>query len=535
MDANGREVGKSFVRTCVRACVRTSVVCALLLWPLLNARAVEQRAQQLVKGQSSTLTTDYEIGDAAITDPSVCDFVVRDSRREVYLNARAPGAVTLTLWDLQGVQRDVIPVQVTSASLEAVQAKASAAVGAAGLRFVRRGDEIVLEGEVDSADALARADALAASEPHVRNAVRLGAKALERLGQEIARAVGRPGITVRRVHDQLLLEGIAYSASAAKRAEQIARIYHGAVVNLLEVRETTRAPGERPMVHLDVYFMELKKSALRGLGVRWTPGASVRNQGEGLGGLLGSAVGVVFNLLPKIHLARERGEAKVLEHPNLVVKSGENAVFFSGSEVPYQSGQGVQFKEVGVKIEAEPIAYGDDVDLKINATISALGSGENRAIDRRSIATSAYCKSGESIILGGLWNQGAATSWNKIPEGVDTSSALFTLALSKDFQSRQSDFVIFVTPRITTHAARAEQALQEWEALRHELESPPPKRVRVRATSRWSRADFGRSPSRARPAPVLDAVPPAGAPSARAPKPAAVAPAGVIQLPEALQ
>ncbi|MBI4238599.1 MAG: pilus assembly protein N-terminal domain-containing protein [Deltaproteobacteria bacterium] len=519
----------------VRRWVRAFLICWPVLFVALPLWAVEQRAQQLVKGQSSTLTTDYEIGDAAITDPSVCDFVVRDSRREVYLNARAPGAVTLTLWDQQGVQRDVIPVQVTSADLAAIQAKASTAIGTAGLRFVRRGDEIVLEGEVDSAAALARADALAASEPHVRNAVRLGAKALDRLSADIARAVGRPGITVRRVQDQLLLEGIAYSPEAAKRAEQIARIYHSAVVNLLEVRNTTRAPGERPMVHLDVYFMELKKSALRGFGVRWTPGATARSHGEGLGGLLGSAVGVVFNLLPKVHLARERGEAKILEHPNLVVKSGENAVFFSGSEVPYQSGQGVQFKEVGVKIEAEPIAYGDDVDLKINATISALGSGENRAIDRRTIATSAYCKSGESIILGGLWNHGAATSWNKIPDGVDTSSALFTLALSKDFQSRQSDFVIFVTPRTTTHATRAEQALQDWEALRQELERPPTKRIRTRDASRWSRPEFARSPRRDHEDVTTNATAITETPVPRTPAASPAHPARVIQLPEALQ
>lgn len=466
--------------------------------PLAQA---EQRVQQLVKGESTTIRTEYDIGDAAMTNPNVCDYLVRDNRREVYLNARAAGSVMLTLWDLEGTQRDVIPIQVSTVDAQALEDDLRHSLGLGdNVRFVRRGDRIVVEGEVASEEELHRVETVTAEQPQVESRVRIGATALHALATEIEQAVGRPGITVRAIKDRLVLEGIAYSAEAARHAEQIAQVYHRNILNLLEIRETHRQPGKRPLVYLDVYFMELKKSALRGFGVHWYPGATrARSKDGGIGGLLTSTIGFAFDLLPKIRWARERGEGRILEHPQLVVKSGDQADFFSGVEIPYMTEQQVQFKNAGITIRAEPIAYGQEVDLKLAIEVSAPAAGVDGAIDRRSLSTTAYCQSGQSVVIGGLWSQGDVTSWNKIPTQVDRASALFTLALSKDFQSRQSDFVIFVTPRIAQapDAVVAGAAQEQWEQWSAAVRSPKKGR-KIRGTRRAWRGGAA-EPRKARP------------------------------------
>lgn len=441
------------------------IVCFLLLLTASLTHAADLQAQRLVKGESSTITTDYDIGDAAITDLKICDYVIRDNRREVYLNARSAGAAMLTLWDLQGVKRDVLPITVQAVDVDALGTQARRDLQLPEtVRFVQEGDRIVIEGAVDSEAEMVRVRGLAQGDQQVESRVRLSDSVLEQLTRDITQAIARPGITVRRVQNQLVLEGIAYSTEAARYAEQIARLYHPEVLNLIEIRESQRSPGKRPLVQLDLYFMEVKHSALRGFGIRWTPGAIPHDVGGGVGGVIGTTVGFLLNLLPKLQWARERGEGRILEHATLIVKSGEVVDFFSGAEIPYTTEQSVQFKEVGIKVQAEPIAYGTDVDLKITTNISAPSSGVNQAIDRRSVATSAYCRDGQSMVLGGLWSYDATTSRNRIPPHLNTSSAIFTLALSKDFQSRQSEFLVFVQPRILAELPSAEPSLQEWEA-----------------------------------------------------------------------
>ncbi len=512
-----------------------SVLVVLIGWIVCfngAVRAADQHAQHLVKGDSTTLRFDYVIGDAAITDPVICDFLVRDNRQEVYLNARAAGTVTLTLWDAEGVERDAIPVEVVATNLEELEATVRNSLSLPdGVKIARIGDKLRLEGSVTSEAILQKITSFAARTPNVESAVQLGYDALDDLARRMTAAIGRPGIVVRRVQDRIVMQGVAYSAESVRHAEEIARIYHPDIINLIEVRDTGRLPGKRPLVYLDVYFMEVKKSALRQFGIHWTPGGARSNGGGGIGGAIQATLGFVVDLLPKIRLSRQRGDAKVLEHGSLVVKSGEQGKYFSGQEVPYTSQQQVQFKQVGMSIDAEPIAAGSDVDLKIAIEVSALAAGVNGAIDRRNISTSAYCRSGQSMVLSGLWEHGRATTHNRLPQGIDASSALLALSLSKDFQSRQSDFLVFVTPRIATVADAAINARQAWDnavsADKVKLKKSKRKtRSRAgRGNTHWSRRSLVGVKSKRR----------QSVPSSLTTDQSHAAPAGIIQVPPSLR
>ena len=448
--------------------MRLLLFTALLIVPSLAAAAVPP--QNIVRGQTATIETDYEIGNAAIGDQSICDYMIQNSRREVYLNSRKAGTTTLTLWDTQGTRRDVIPVSVSSQDMAALQQEAAELFGpGTKLKLSRSGDQVVIDGEAATPAEAEKIESYMQRNPNVRSLAKLSPQAQGELARKIESAIEIPGIHVRAVQGRLMMEGLAYSAEAAVRAEKIAKLFDPGIMNLIEVKETKRRPGKEPMVILDVYFMEVKKSAIRTLGISWTPGGTPSSGMSGTGGmfgnLIGSAVGTVFNLLPKIRWVHESGNGRILEQPSLIVKSGDAGEFFSGTQVPYYSAQNVQFKEVGIKLQAEPISSGGAVDLKISATLSTLSAGVNQGIDTHTVNTVAYCKAGESLVLANLYRNGDSKTWNRLPQGIDTSSALFTLVASRDFQSHTTDLVIFVTPRVVEAGETAGPAMARFQEL----------------------------------------------------------------------
>ncbi|HPM42176.1 MAG TPA: pilus assembly protein N-terminal domain-containing protein, partial [bacterium] len=67
----------------------------VVLHPRPAAAAAEILPQTIMKGHSSTIQVDYEVGDAAVADPAVCDFLISKDRRSVYINGRGGGETVL--------------------------------------------------------------------------------------------------------------------------------------------------------------------------------------------------------------------------------------------------------------------------------------------------------------------------------------------------------------------------------------------------------------------------------------------------------
>ena len=297
----------------------------------------------------------------------------------------------------------------------------------------------------------------------------------------IEKAIQTPGVRVRAVKNQIILEGVAYSEAQAAKAYEIAKLYVPDCINLIEVRAGGRHLGEEKMVQLDVYFMEIQKSALKAFGIQWAPGSFPKDGGGnlsfgaasqssgGLGNLGQSLLGFVLNLLPKIRFAKEHGLGRVLENATLFVKSGDAAQFFSGVQVPYYASDNVQFKEIGVKIEAEPIVSANDVDLKLNASLSSPSSHMDGGINTHSISTTAFIPSGNAVVLGGLISNQDVKTYNRIPRDLVTSSAIFSLFLSKDFQNSNSELVVFALPSIVGALPKAIAAQENWKSMEADI------------------------------------------------------------------
>lgn len=436
----------------------------------------------LIKGQSETISLDYAIGDVAVADPAVCDYLVAQDRRSIYLNARGGGQTTLTIWDSAGTMRDEYSIRVVTTTLKEALERVQGGIGSlSGVTVELRDGKVEIGGAIADPDDFRSIEAMSRADPRVRSSVRITSDVLGKVEQAIRDELDVPGVTVRTVRDRIALEGTVFSAADAKRAAEIAKLYTPYVMDLMEVRETGRSVGRGNLIQLEFHLMEIKKEALRELAFNWSPGSfpqggsgtTAVGGGAGLAGAIGdmgkSILGFVFNFIPKLRFIRERGDGRVLENPSIVVKSGEEAQIFSGSEVPFLKGEEVQFKKIGVDIKASPIEVEGGVDLKISATLSAPSADIRGAVDTHTVSTTAICPLGHSVVLGGIVRNTDVKMKNRVPRDVDTSSSIFTLFLSKDFQSNRSDFVIVVTPKVVAQPAPAEAALRDFLATEEQM------------------------------------------------------------------
>src|SRR5690606_23896917 len=168
------------------------------------------------------------------------------------------------------------------------------------------------------------------------------------------------------------------------RIEEMRKAYPS-IVNLGSVD----AVGMRPMVMLDVQIMEFDRNALEELGIRWDSSIDGPNAGalydssssefrvlpdgsdfdkpefDGLANPIQTAFGLATSITSRINLLVNKGKAYALASPHLSTRSGGEANFLVGGEVPIPIsslfGQTqVEFKEYGIKLDISPVVNGSD-------------------------------------------------------------------------------------------------------------------------------------------------------------------------------
>jgi Flp pilus assembly secretin CpaC len=438
-------------------------------------------SQVLISGQSKTISTEYQIGDVAVADPRICDYVVGRERTSIYINAKDGGETTITLWDAKGLKREEFLVRVVSTTLKEMLSEIEGQFGnIRGLDVGIEQGRIEIGGQILDPEDYRRIAELAAKNPSVKNRTHMSEKVMSAIASTIRKHCDVPGVFVGVVKDKVMLTGVVYSSADRKRAVEVAKLYYPEIIDLLEVKESGRRVGDGELIELVFHMMEVKKGALKQMGVSWAPGSfpsgagGASDGGSGMFSQVGdfgkSILGFVLQLAPKLRMINERGDGRVIENPSIIVKSGEKAEIFSGTEVPYYQGEDVRFKKVGIDISAEPVVVKGGVDIKLSATLSSPSGDLRGAVDTNTVSTTAVCPYGQSIVIGNIVRRGDVKVKNRFPQGIDSTSALFTLFLSKDFQSNKSEFVIFVTPRKVEKINDAAGALSEFEAMEAAME-----------------------------------------------------------------
>ncbi|HAN05153.1 MAG TPA: hypothetical protein DCW72_11060 [Elusimicrobia bacterium] len=164
-------------------------------------------------------------------------------------------------------------------------------------------------------------------------------------------------------------------------------------------------------------------------------------------------------LAASLKLLETEGKAQLLSNPKVITKSGTQANFTVGGEipVPYSNNQGVgaEFKKFGVILVVLPVVLTekkDTVDVQIQLEVSnpdyskpVVASGTTiPSMITRQIQTEVEIKSGETLVIGGLKRSSRNVSKNRVPilGSLPLIGALFS---STDIVEEQSSLFLFVT------------------------------------------------------------------------------------------
>jgi pilus assembly protein CpaC len=165
------------------------------------------------------------------------------------------------------------------------------------------------------------------------------------------------------------------------------------------------------------------------------------------------------------------GLVKTLAEPNLTAVSGEPARFLAGGEFPVpvidSLGQvSVLFKKFGIGLAFTPVVLSEGrISLKIETEVSELSNQgavtlngiQIPALKTRQADSTVELPSGGSLALAGLLSEDTRQSIDGFP-GMKDLPILGTLFRSKDYQKKETELVVIVTPYMVRPVARQELA-----------------------------------------------------------------------------
>ncbi len=325
------------------------------------------------------------------------------------------------------------------------------------------------------------------------------ARDLTPLADALTRLLPGSRIKVEAVGENVVLTGSVLNPIDANRAADIAGRYtkkKDAVVNMLST-------GTKEQVLLKVQVAEMQRDAIRRIGVN-LPGALLSSgnitftkviqnafpttasivPGVVSGGaaalplvIAGGAAQTTWspngnNSVTALVQALERaGLIRTLAEPNLTAVSGETAKFLAGGEFPVpvatQDRQiSVSWKTFGVNVSFKPVVMTEGrISLTIAAEVSEL-SPEGAvtlldiaipALKVRRAETTLELPSGGTLAMAGLLSDQTRQSVEGVP-GIKNLPVLGALFRSNDYQRKESELVILVTPYLATHAPKSEFA-----------------------------------------------------------------------------
>jgi type IV pilus assembly protein PilQ len=164
------------------------------------------------------------------------------------------------------------------------------------------------------------------------------------------------------------------------------------------------------------------------------------------------------------------GKADLLSNPRVVTADNQEAVIKQGREIPYTvpaSGTGpatTEFKEAVLELKVTPKITPDNrVNMKlavkkddVGQDVAQAGGGFVPSIDKREVTTNVLVNSGETVVLGGVFEQNKRKGNTKVPLLGDIP-LLGYLFQENATTAIKRELLIFVTPQILKNGAVAER------------------------------------------------------------------------------
>ncbi|MBI6547809.1 type IV pilus secretin PilQ [Xenorhabdus lircayensis] len=226
-------------------------------------------------------------------------------------------------------------------------------------------------------------------------------------------------------------------------------------------------------VQITAHIVTSSREALHELGIHWGITANPQNQAIGLNRLnLHQPAGnqrhrlvlntarIHANLLEmELSALEQENQLDIIASPRLTASHQQPASIKQGSDIPYlvqdKDKTTIQFKEAVLGMEVTPHILRKGkirLALKISQNSPGFpisqGGNENLAIDKQEIITQVTIRNGETLILGGIFQQKKSASLQKVPYLSDLP-LLGTLFNQKGEQHSRRELVIFITPQLT--------------------------------------------------------------------------------------
>lgn len=397
----------------------------------------EPETLHVLVGRSIVINSPTRLRRVSIADPTIADAVIV-SPTEIVVNGKAPGTVSLVLWDESG--------QSQSQTFEILV-------------------------ELDVLD----------------------------LRQKIRKAFPNDPIQVEASKDVLILSGKVSSPAVADRVLELGKASTAKVVSLLEV--PTAPAGAEILLQVKFAEVDRSALTQLGINILSLPGAknvgSISTQQYSPPSLTGgvntsgattttSSDGTtttsqngftlsnllnIFLVRPDINLAaaiealQARNVLEILAEPNVLTESGKEASFLAGGEFPFpviQPSAGgvplvtIQFRPFGVQLNFAPTLAPDGmIHLKVRPEVSSLDfsnavtiSGFTvPALSTRRVESEMDLQDGQSFAIAGLIDNQVTEQLDKVP-GIGDVPILGKLFQSKSTNKSRNELLVVVTPRI---------------------------------------------------------------------------------------
>ncbi|WP_218056587.1 secretin N-terminal domain-containing protein [Gilliamella sp. wkB112] len=227
-----------------------------------------------------------------------------------------------------------------------------------------------------------------------------------------------------------------------------------------------------PQVHISAHIVTMSDESMSELGIKWgysghssqlldkfDVGLGVPNPTTTVGFNLAKLSTSLLNL--ELSALESENQLEIIASPNLLTANQNMASIKQGTEIPYEVSSGsngatsIEFKQAVLGLEVTPKILSDkqmilDLYITQNTTgrsIKRSDGGEALAIDTQEIKTQVQVKSGETVVLGGIFQQIKSKGNSNVP-GMSEVPIIGNLFKNSSKRLQKRELVIFITPQL---------------------------------------------------------------------------------------
>lgn len=363
-------------------------------------------------------------------------------------------------------------------------------------------EKVIIDGQVLLPREMDRINAVIAqyNPKLVQSLVTYSPEAQKKIAELIEKEIGYPEITVRYAYNRFLLEGCVSGKSEADRAMSIASLYtqfevssvgkgvarkgFPVIKNELSVPcesekkedDEKKKKGEvTKLVQVVVHFVEMEKSFNKGFLFQWSPTigdndtqvtASLGTDPRAPRGITAALTATVSNFFPKLNWAKSFNFVRVLHNSSILIENEQKGTISIATTVSTPVNQGGQIvpgqsTSAQVSTEVKPKIIGDRNNLiKMGIGINVT-SPTDKGSTTRSLSTVIHVRDGSSAVIGGLISSILQRGYNDDPASGTKAPPIINLYSQKNYSTKKSQFVVFITPLIKSASHLGVERIKE--------------------------------------------------------------------------